>query len=178
MESIRTLEQLHHNLIMGPGYEGYAQLIKAIELPPKAYAPLCRWSETRYQRIRFYDTQSLEGLITCWKPGQYSSIHNYEDSVGWLKVLEGQIDWEHFSPQQYGAKPTYHKTFNPGEIGFLNDELGFHRFVNRGEAPTVMLVFYADKIERWQEFDPATLQISEKQVTVDLNLDPDQASSG
>lgn len=173
MESILTLEQLHHNLIMGPGYEGYAQLIKAIDLPRESYAPLCRWSDERYQRIRFFDTDSLEGLITCWKPGQSSSIHTYENAIGWLKVLEGQIDWEHFSPEAHGARPTYHKTFTTGEIGFLNDDLGFHRFVNRGAEPTVMLLLYADKIKQWRTYDPETGRIAQEAVTVDFNLDPD-----
>lgn len=174
MESILTLAQLHHNLILGPGYEGYTELIKAIELAPESYAPLCRWSDDRYQRIRFFDTESLEGLITCWKPGQYSPIHTYENAIGWLKVLEGQIDWEHFSPEAHGAEPTFHKTFTTGQIGFLNDDLGFHRFINRGEDPTVMLILYADKIKQWRTFDPETGKVREQTVSVDFNLDPDR----
>lgn len=171
MERITSLKQLSYNLNLGPGYDGYTQMFKAIELAPEEYRHLCRWDEAKYQRICFYDTDSLEGLITCWKPGQASPIHNYGASLGWIKVLEGQLDLEHYNPAQTGTKPTFHKRFQAGEIGFLNDELGYHRFVNKGSEPAVALFFYSDKITRWKEYDPDSDQYRERQVSSDVNLD-------
>ena len=172
MERITSLQQLKYNLTLGPGYDGYSQLVKAIHLEAKEYLPLCQWDEKQYQRIRFYDTDSLEGLITCWNPGQASPIHNYGASVGWLKVLEGSLELEHYNPSQSGDKPILQKAFKEGEMGFLSDELGFHSFLNKQDDRAIALFLYSDKITRWKEYDPASDQYLERQVGPDLNLDP------
>lgn len=169
--SITTLNQLVRNLNMGPGYNGYTKLVESIALPPQEYEPLLQFKQDKYQRIRFYDTESMEGLITCWEPGQKSSIHNYESSVGWLKVLEGTIELQHFFPEKNAVEPNFRKTFGKDEVGFLNDNLGFHRFVNQGKKRAVVLVLYSDKLERWKVWNEDTGEFVVKKVECDLNLD-------
>ncbi len=171
MESITSLEQLHHNLTMGPGYEGYTELVKAIDLPRAEYQHLLKWSKAHYQRIRFYDTDCLEALITCWEPGQIGKIHNFEGANGWVKVLEGSLELEHFNLDNSAEKPSLTKTFKTGEIGFLNDGLGFHRFNNPTQERGVALFFYADKIDHWQVYDPNQKKAEKVEAKVDFNLD-------
>lgn len=168
---ITTLNQLVRNLNMGPGYNGYTSMVESINLPHEEYAHLLRFSQEKYQRIRFYDTDSIEGLITCWEPGQKSSIHNYESSVGWLKVLEGEIELQHFFPEKNALEPNFRKSFAQGDIGFLNDNLGFHRFVNQGKKRAVVLVLYSDKLERWKVWNEDKAEFEVKKVDCDLNLD-------
>lgn len=171
MESITSIQELKRNLTIGPGYQGYIQLIKSVELSKSEYKPFCRWSDNGYQRVRFYDTEAIEGLLTCWKPGQKSSIHNYDGSIGWFKVLEGEFDLNHFNIEDDAARPTFTKRLSKGDIGFLSDGLGFHQIANCGDSNCVILVLYADKIEAWQVFDEATKEVYEAKVVCDYNLD-------
>lgn len=171
------MQQLKHNLTMGPGYEGYIELVKAIDLPPEEYEPLCRWSKDKYQRIRFYDTDSLEGVITCWEPQQEGSIHSFNYSVGWIKVLQGSILMEHFHKDRLDEKPVHEQRYQQGDIAFLNDSLGFHRFSNPDDERAIVLVFYADKMRHWEEYDPKSRSIHRVEVDCDLNLDRLQSDS-
>ena len=168
---ITSLKQLIRNLNLGPGYNGYTSMVESINLPHEEYAHLLRFSHEKYQRIRFYDTDSIEGLITCWEPGQKSTIHNYESSVGWLKVLEGEIELQHFFPEKNSSEPNFKKIFAKGDVGFLNDNLGFHRFVNNSDKQAVVLVFYADKLESWKVWNEEKGEFEQKAVVCDYNLD-------
>lgn len=171
MESITSLEQLRRNLTLGPGYEGFVKLLQAIEFPPEEYRSLCRWNEKKYQRIRLYDTESLEALLTCWLPGHATPVHNYHQSRGWAKVLEGTLRLERLDLEREGALK-YERELKPGEITLLDDALGFHRFINPGPTKAIALVFYADRIDAWEVWDPETGKIEEREVICDLNLDP------
>lgn len=171
MEEIKTLRQLTHNLNLGPGYNGYAEMVKSINLPLGEYEHLLRFSKVKYQRICFYDTEVLEGIVTCWEPGQKSPTHNYEDSVGWLKVLDGEIEMQHFYPEKGKNEPNFKKTFVKGEVGLLNDNLGFHRFINSSDKRTVAMIFYADKISRWKVWNQKKNEFEVQEVKCDLNLD-------
>jgi hypothetical protein len=153
MEAIKTLSEFKHNLTMGPGYGGYTELIKAVDFSKEELTTLCNYNSDEYQRIRLYDTELVEAILTCWEPQQEGKIHNFENSSGWVKVLSGSISLEHFRIEQDGPVPYLSQDYQVGEVFFLNDNLGYHRFSNKCNERAVVLVIYADKIDRWQVYD-------------------------
>lgn len=168
MEAIKTLKSLVYNLDLGPGYDGYISLIKAVDLPEEELDSICKWDEEKYQRIRFYDTDSLEGLVTCWEPKQKGPIHNYEFQQGWIKMLKGNLWLEYFKPGELQEpKPYYQRLIQEGEVVYLNDGLGFHRFSNKSGKRAVALHFYASKLNHWHVMDEKTGEITDRQVTSD-----------
>ena len=171
METITTLKQLKYNLNMGPGYDGYGQMVSAIDFSEEEFQNICSWLNDTYSRIRVYDTPSTEVLITCWNPGSKTPIHNYQLQEGWVKVLQGSLELEYFDiskgrPQMYG-----NKVIHEGEYAYLNDGMGYHRFINNSNSKTVAMHIYCDKIEHWEVFDENTGQINEVEVDCDINLD-------
>lgn len=170
MEAIKTFEQLVYNLNMGPGYDGYVGLVSAIELPKEELDKYCNWSTRRYQRVCFYDTAGLQGILSCWEPGQKGPIHDYNLQQGWLKVLQGELMLELFNPEHNG-KAFSTQIIEEGGINYLNDGIGFHRFANRSRQRTIAIHFYSDKIDHWTEYDERTGELSRKEALCDFNLE-------
>lgn len=167
MEAIKDFEQLTYNLNLGAGYDGYGAMVEAVDFSDEELERVCRWSEEAYQRIRFYDTDSLEGLITCWQPGQVGPVHNYGYQQGWIKVLRGALRLEYFGVPREGLKAFNERLVEAGHSVYINDALGFHRFSNAGDEKCVALHLYFDKITRWEVFDEQTGKIREENTACD-----------
>lgn len=171
MEAIRTIDRLKYNLNMGPGYDGYSAMVEAIDFSEEELAKVCHWREEGYSRIRMYDTECVEALITCWLPGSKSPIHNYELQQGWIKVLQGTLELEYFDvstgkPQLYG-----NKVIQAGQYVYLNDGMGYHRFINNGNSKAIAVSLYCDKIVKWHQFNEEDGTVQEVEVSCDLELD-------
>lgn len=171
MEAIKSFKDLVYNLNMGPGYDGYVGLIKAVDFAPEELEGMCRWSDEKYQRIRFYDTDSLEALLTCWQAGQKGPIHNYEFQQGWIKMLRGRLWLEYFKPDAQQPQAYYQRMIEEGEVVYLNDGLGYHRFSNHSDEPAIALHFYAGKLLHWHEMDEKSGEVSDRQTTCDMVVD-------
>lgn len=171
MEAITTLEQLVYNLNIGPGYEGYHGLVKAINLNPEEVERICQWEERDYTRIRFYNTDGLEGLITCWPAGVQGPIHNYELQQGWVKVLKGELTLEYYRLFSTDVEGYGKKKIKEGEHAYLNDGLGYHRFANHEADFAMALHLYSDKITHWHEYNTETGLVELVEVKVDQELE-------
>lgn len=171
MEAIVDLAQLQYNLNLGPGFGGYSELIKAVDFSEESLQELQHFSFQGYQRIRLYDSQVVEAVLTCWKPNQVGKIHNFHNSLGWFKVLSGELFLEHFQIKHDGPEKKYEFSYPAGTQGFLNDDLGFHRFSNPHASNAVAIFIYADKIEDWDVYNDATQIIERVPAKVDLDLD-------
>ncbi|MDZ7847975.1 MAG: cysteine dioxygenase family protein [Owenweeksia sp.] len=165
------MDSLVYNLSLGPGYSGFTKMVEAIDLPAEELAKVCQWHKDRYQRIRIYDTEGLEALVTCWEPGQKGLIHNYKFQQGWLKILKGELKLEYFMKPTQNPKPYNTTSIKKGEVSYLNDNLGYHRFANHGKERCVALHFYSDKIKRWQVFDEDSGKIEEIETTCDRSVE-------
>ena len=171
MEAIRTIDRLKYNLNMGPGYDGYSAMVEAIDFTDEELDKVCFWRDEGYTRIRVYDTECVEALVTCWLPGSKSPIHDYELQQGWIKVLRGTLELEYFDvsagkPQLYG-----NKVIKEGQYVYLNDGMGYHRFINNGKANAIAVSLYCDKIVKWHEFNEADGTVHEVEVGCHLELD-------
>lgn len=171
MEAIQTIDRLIYNLNMGPGYEGFIELVKAIKLKSEELDRICGFKPEAYQRIRIYDTPSLEALISCWERGQKGPIHNYDFHQAWLKVLKGSLRLTYFQWGNGEMNQITSQTLKKGEIAMINDGLGFHQFECEGDENTIAIHLYSDKVESWQVFNTEKNEIENSKVHCDRNLD-------
>jgi cysteine dioxygenase len=49
------------------------------------------FSENHYQRNRVIRFPDIEMLVVCWRPGQYTPIHDHAGSICTIKVLTGTL---------------------------------------------------------------------------------------
>lgn len=171
MEAIVNLDQLRYNLNLGPGYGGYSELVKAVDFSPDRLADLTHFDSKHYQRIRLYDSNLVEAILTCWSPGQIGKIHNFHHSLGWFKVLEGEIFLEHFKFKSGRPEVSFENSYPASTQGFLNDDLGYHRFSNPHSRNAIVLFLYADKIKDWDVYNRELGKVERLPAQVDFNLD-------
>lgn len=154
--SIKTVEQLLKNINLGPGYGGYMEILKALDIPLSEWSPFEKWSTSHYTRNCISSCEEYELLLMCWQPNQHSPIHNYSFQEGWIQVLEGELTIDTYSVDR-DAK-TAHKqnsiTIKKGEFYYLNDDMGFHCVRNSSSEQTKSLHLHVDRITQWEIFDP------------------------
>lgn len=159
MEAIKTYKELRYNLNHGPGYNGYLEMVKAIDLPEEEWQPLCHLNPIKYTRNCIYNTDELEVLVSCW-PGRHSGpIHNYNLQQGWIKVLQGTLTLEFFDVKDGEAQGYGKKDIKAGDYVWLNDTSGFHQFRNEHINRAVAVHIYIDKIKEWQQFHRLTGEV-------------------
>lgn len=170
MEPIKTFDRLIFNLNMGPGYEGYVELVKAIDLKLEELEAISLWDDAQYQRIQFYDTPELEGIMTCWRVNQYGPIHNNKSNVSWVKVAKGELTIRYFREGENGYEPFTTMTLKAGELAMLSDGIGFHQFMNNGSEDAIAIHLNADRINNWDVYNEETGLIDEVAVKWDRKL--------
>lgn len=171
METIKSVERLRYNLTLGPGYGGYSELLKAVDLDEKALEEFVQYSNEGYRRLRIYDTNMIEAVLTCWEPGQKGTIHDFHNSFGWFKVLKGSMGVEHFKVEDEKAVLRFSYEYPEDTQGFLNDDLGFHRFRNVSSGRSVVLHLYADKIKHWEVYNEELKRVEDHIADVHVNFD-------
>ena len=173
--TIITLEQLQYNLSMGPGYDGYIELIKAVEFLPSELKKLCVWHPDHHARVCLYNTTGLEAILNCWEPGQKTSIHNYNFNHAWVKILQGELWLELFSTYRLPPEKSSEVCLRQNKVLYLDDNLGYHRFSNRSQERAVALVFYSDKPLEWVSFDEEKQSFEMEASYYDKDMDPQQS---
>ena len=76
---------------MGPGYGGYLDILKAIDIPESEWKSYHNWSDEKYTRNCILNCDDFELILMCWKSGQQSAIHSYNFQEGWIKVIKGEL---------------------------------------------------------------------------------------
>jgi hypothetical protein len=171
METIKSVERLRYNLNLGPGYGGYSELLKAVDLDKNALENFVQFSQESYRRLRIYDTDVIEAVLTCWEPHQKGMIHDFHNSFGWFKVLKGSIGIEHFRLEKDKPILRFNYEYPCDGQGFLNDDLGFHRFQNLSSGRTIVLHLYADKIKHWEVYNENLNCVEDRKAEVHVNFD-------
>ncbi len=170
---MRSVEDLIRNLEWGPGFAGYAELMKAIELTPEDLEPYLTWNKERYTRnwLAYDDTYEL--LVMGWEEGQATSVHNYQSREGWAYVVQGELTEERYYRSKDKGELSLISSgkIHPGGFTFMTDMIGMHRFVNTHEGRTISLHIYSEPVEEWTSVDPN--DGSEQKVKVPYDKDHD-----
>jgi cysteine dioxygenase len=172
IQRIDNLQQLSRNLNLGPGYDGYKGIMEAIHIKPDELANLWLKHSDEHQRICIYDTPGIEAIVSLWKPGQSTLIHDYNAQQAWTKILSGQLILEFFDVAQgeRHAPVTETQLLNEGEFTYMNDRFGFHRFSNLGTSDAIAIHLYADKIEEWKVYNERSGEVDVVPTYYDRNV--------
>jgi cysteine dioxygenase len=70
--------------------EDVHRVVSRLRIDPRELERYKNWSDERHTRTRFYEGERFEILVLCWKPGQWSPIHDHANSICTMYVLEGR----------------------------------------------------------------------------------------
>lgn len=125
------------------------------------------FESSSYTRNLVARNQHFEMLVICWSPGQSSPIHNHDGQNCWMAVLEGEIEELHFSHRANGRGPLQRgasRSFRPGKVGFINDEIALHLIRPLAGQGGVSLHIYSKPIETCSVYDEATGEVIRKRL--------------
>lgn len=173
ISEIKTIEQLNYNLNLGPGYGGYTDILKAINLPASEWEKHCVWKKDSYSRNCLSNCDAFELLLMCWEEGQHSAIHSYNFQEGWVKVLQGELTIDTFNIDKdlLSCEKDESMVIKEGEYTYLNDSMGFHRVSASGKGRTVSLHLHAERVKTWKIFHDCKKEITNYEPEYDSKTD-------
>lgn len=116
-----------------------------------------------YTRNLVARNEWFELLLLCWSAGQESPIHNHAAQNCWMAVLEGEIEEIQFEMPTAPAcelRETGRKTFVPGKVAFINDDIALHRVRPARGGAGVSLHLYSRPIETCLLYDERTGEVA------------------
>ncbi|MDX5326227.1 MAG: cysteine dioxygenase family protein [Bacteroidota bacterium] len=168
-KTIQSIEGLVRELEYGTGVTGYLGLLHHLQIDPDSVVPYLKWAEDHYTRKLLFSNDEVEMILMCWKPGQTSPIHSYDDQEGWIYVIEGVLTIDHYFRSSVNHSMEHYQTLKlgPGKFLYLNDYIGFHRVRNDGPENVVSLHIHAGPVTQWNVYDPETKKFYEHRPSVE-----------
>jgi predicted metal-dependent enzyme (double-stranded beta helix superfamily) len=121
-----------------------------------------------YTRNLVVRNEWFEMLVLCWDVGQTSPIHNHAGQNCWMGVLEGEIEEVQFecpkSGESHGLVQKGSRSFTPGKVAFINDDIALHLVRPKHGARGVSLHLYSRPIETCMLYDESTGRIAERKM--------------
>ena len=158
--TIRNLDELRKNLDLGPGYDGYIELMKAADIPATDLKKEILASDTRGFHL-LYHTATIEAFVKRWRHGESSAIYNLNGSAEWIRTFGGDFQitcWSVDAAEGTGMAVD-HWTLPSGGVSFLESESVFHQVTYLGENEGLSMHLLADPEDRLLIWDPELKRI-------------------
>lgn len=132
--------------------EGNAEQINEImnrtQLSADELSKYQHWSDDHYTRNCIIRNDRYELILMCWGPNQVTKIHDHNLSDGWVYCVDGNITEERFEPTRGSFNKISEATLEPGQFGYINDNIGYHRLRNPLDRGSMTLHLYASPISQ------------------------------
>src|SRR5215471_18517652 len=66
--------------------------MQEVRLTPEAVQPFIHFHKDQYTRNLIYRDDKFEVMAICWGPGQKTVIHTHNGSLGWMAMVQGEVD--------------------------------------------------------------------------------------
>ena len=106
-------------------------------------AQFIAFSPETYHRNLIFDAPEHQVLVLCWRPGQFSPVHDHGRSCCGVRVLAGTATETVFPPNS--NEPTLERELASGDVTVAPGTLR-HRIANRGDADLITLHVYAPRL--------------------------------
>ncbi|HEY0975894.1 MAG TPA: cysteine dioxygenase family protein [Flavobacteriales bacterium] len=111
------------------------------------------WGKRKYERVCLAREKDFEVLLIGYRPGQGTSIHDYDSAEAWVMPVSGELQEERFDLDPAGRpSPVTTRIIGPWTISYLPQERSVHRFTNVGPDPCMTLNIYAGPVKRWRVY--------------------------
>ena len=116
--------------------------------------PYIFFSDQRYMRNLIHKTADYDLLLMCWSPGQQTPVHGHEGQRGWIKVLDGKLEFTDYQEEPEGSDTLVSEVaVNVGQAGDADGPAGIHVVANVFDTPAISLHFYSKPFEQCEVYD-------------------------
>lgn len=123
------------------------------------------FDERSYARNLVHASERFELILLCWGADQVSPIHNHAGQRCWMACIDGRIAETHYRLPESGTGAPIAgatRTFDPGQVAFITDDIALHRIAPTGGHPGVSLHLYAEPIRECNLYCERTGRIEHK----------------
>jgi cysteine dioxygenase len=89
------------------------------------------FSEKKYKKNLVFRNNNFEIFVICWKPKQYSAIHNHSENGCIFKIIKGQLSEHRY--KQETLKLIELNNLSKDSIGYIDNNEGIHRVLNESK---------------------------------------------
>jgi len=114
----------------------------------KSYITEC---EDNYIKKLVFRNEDYELFIVSWMPRKGSSIHDHSKNGCLFKILRGELIEERYSMNEIKLESS--TLFNENNIGYIENEEGLHRMLNKTDEIVVSLHLYSPPNYKIKSFD-------------------------
>jgi cysteine dioxygenase len=159
-----SLDKLIKALDAGPGRDGYAGIMRSIEVPLEELTAFASWNPKHYTRNIIVQREAYELLLICFEADQRSSIHDYDSEDAFIHPVQGSIREDRFELASDGLLDQVSSTvLGPRDHSHLKASSSIHRYVNVGVGRAMSLNLYARPLRRWKVYDERSGRITTQQ---------------
>lgn len=113
----------------------------------KSYITEC---EENYIKKLVFRNEDYELFVVSWMPGKGSTIHDHSKNGCLFKILRGELIEERYSNE---IKLENSTLFNGNNIGYIENEEGLHRMLNKTDEIVVSLHLYSPPNYKIKSYD-------------------------
>ena len=113
----------------------------------KSYITEC---EENYIKKLVFRNEDYELFVVSWMPGKGSTIHDHSKNGCLFKILRGELIEERYSNE---IKLENSTLFNGNNIGYIENEEGLHRMLNKTDKIVVSLHLYSPPNYKIKSYD-------------------------
>ncbi|HEX9919760.1 MAG TPA: cysteine dioxygenase family protein [Pyrinomonadaceae bacterium] len=138
-------------------------LLRRLEADPEELRPHLCFKPHTYTRRRVFRSDLCEMLVLCWLPGQRTSIHDHNGSLGAIRICEGALAEEIFALNEAGeVVPAETHTRAAGEVTGT-DVPDIHRIGNAdgGEQRMITIHIYAPPLRVINTYQLGSTEVGE-----------------
>jgi len=124
------------------------------------------WNTETYARNCVFENEQFEIIALCWEPGQATPIHDHGGEECWVYMVDGTLEETRYSlnDDETFRFEKRHQCVS-GDLGYMNNELGWHELANNSEHRAISLHIYCKPIQSCRVYNDADLRIEEHEPT-------------
>lgn len=148
-----------------------AKIIKNIDIPLAEFKQYASWRAECYTRNCLARTEEYEFILLCWDGQCETAIHDHAGQNCWVYQIDGTVKETRYQGDAEDLSVESVGDLNPGQVSYMNDELGYHKIENISGEKAMTLHVYVKPIESCQVLNEDTEDFELKEMEYDQVLD-------
>ena len=133
--------------------EEYKTIGASLDIDPMSFSKFTHWNSGFYTRNCISRTANYELILLCWEKGQKTPVHCHGGEECWVNIIQGTLKETNFTFENKTLLAGEVDHLLPGEVSYMNDELGFHMLENDTAQRAMSLHLYMDPISHCSRYD-------------------------
>ncbi len=132
----------------------YNVIAKSLKIQAADLMEFAYWKEEGYARNCIERTSDFELLLLCWNPGDATPIHCHGEQRCWVYQVSGRLQEVIYKENtQNELNPIANQELKSGDIGYMEDAMGYHTLCNNSDSKSMSLHLYAKPIDSCTYYD-------------------------